>query len=636
MNRLAALLTLAATSALAAGTPQPLPMPPAIASPRDVPYPGTLRLSVDATDLARHVFTVHETLDASPGDFVLLYPQWIPGSHGPTGPIELLDGLEFHAEGQRLAWHRDPVDMYAFHVQVPEGVTILHADFQFLSPTDESQGRVVVTPDMLDLQWNTVVLYPAGYFLRDIHAAASLHLPDGWQYGTALETSLAANNMADFSPEPLNVLFDSPLFAGRNFARFDLAPNGAAPVHLDVVADKPSELAATPDELAHHRAIIDQAARLFGSHHYDHYDFLLALSNELSGEGLEHHRSSENATKPDYFTKWDSSFAVRDLLTHEYTHSWNGKYKRPADLWAPNLNTPERDSLLWVYEGQTEYWGQVLAARAGLWTRVEALDSLAIIAAIQQCEVGRTWRPLADTTNDPIFLRRRPLPWISWQREEDYYLDGLLIWLDADTLIRERTHGSKSLDDFARAFFGTDDGSYGVSTYKFDDVVHALNAVLPYDWQQFLQARLDEASGNPPFDGLSRGGYRLVYNATPSAFAASYEHERGVHDFTCSIGITLKDRIVKSVAWNSPAWQAGLISGSTLLAVDGNSYTNPAELTDSIRDAGANHAAIDLLVLTGTHTRTIHLQNVPGPRYPHLVPIGTGPRTLDAILAAKP
>ncbi len=636
MTRLRLLAFVAAVAARAAFAQTPLAMPPAIPAPRDVPFPGTLRIAVDATDLARHIFTVHETVPVSgPGDQVLLYPQWIPGNHSPTGPIELLAGLSVRAAGAVLDWRRDPVDMYAFHIPVPSGASSIDVDFQFLSPLESKQGRVVMTPEMLDLQWNTVVLYPAGFFLRDIQTDMSLHLPDGWQFGTALDPAMSAGSKIDFKTTPLNILLDSPLIAGRYFKRFDLDP-GAVPVHLDVLADKPSELAVSPSQLADHRAVVQQAYRLFGSHHYDHYDFLLALSDELDGEGLEHHRSSEDATDGNYFTAWDKTFAGRDLLSHEFTHSWNGKYKRPADLWAPNLNIPERDSLLWVYEGGTEYWGQVLAARSGLWTRDQALDALANDAAIEQNEVGRAWRPLEDTTNSPIFVRRRSLPWLGWQRGEDYYLEGLLVWLDADTLIRERTQGKKSLDDFAHAFFGTDDGAFIVSTYRFDDVVRALGAVTPYDWAGFLHERLDRRGGEAPLDGLARGGYRLVYNETPSPFLTSYEKELGVRDFSYSIGLTLKGKSIVDVAWGSPAWRSGLTEGSEITGLDGLTFVGPEDLETAIRNAAASHDPVELLVQTGKHYRVARVTVTTGLRYPHLVRSTGHPATLDAILAARP
>ncbi len=634
-----------AAPALAQPQPTAAPLPPAIPTPRDAAYPGTLTLAVDATDLTRRIMAVHETVPVAPGttDLVLLYPEWVPGNHGPTGPLALLAGLTAHTDaGQRVAWTRDPVNMYALHLPLPAGAHAVSVDFQFLSPVQDDEGRIVMTPAMLDLQWNTVVLYPAGTMSRDIPVAASLKIPAGWHFATALSASGPAGNDATdgqphFATVPLNVLVDSPLYAGRNFARLDLAPGAQIPVHLDIVADTPADLAVSPEQLNIHRAIVTQAAKLFGSQHYDHYDFLLALSDELGGEGLEHHRSSENATHRDYFTAWDKAFAGRDLLSHEYTHSWNGKYRRAADLYSPDFNVvPERDSLLWVYEGLTEYWGQVLAARSGLWTHQQALDALAADAAEQQDEVGRAWRDVEDTTNSPIFVRRRDMPWLNWQRAEDYYVEGLLIWLDADTLIREQSHGARSLDDFARAFFGTNNGSFVVSTYTVDDVVNALNAVQPYDWAGFLHQRLQSVGGTAPFDGLTRGGYRLTMTQTKSPWLTSVEHERKRRDFIDSIGLVMHDAKIVDVAWGSPAFKAGLIKGDTILGINGADYDGPDTLADAITAAKSpSTEPISLLIMSGKHYRTVAVDDHTGLRYPHLERTGSGDSLLDAILKPR-
>ncbi len=646
-RRSSLLLTHVSLLALVAGAaeaapPEAAPLPPPIATPREMSYPGAIDLHVDATDVVRHVFAVHETIPVgAAGDLVLHYPKWIPGNHGPTGPLPLLAGLVIHAGATTLPWRRDAVDMYAFHVPVPAGTRAVDVDFQFLSPVEPDQGRVVMTPVMLDLQWNTVVLYPAGVDARDLAVDPTVTLPAGWHIGTALEATGAGGNAAAtgtvrFRPVTLNVLVDSPLYAGLYFERVDLAPGATPPVHLDIVADKPAELAMTSAQLAVHRAVATQATKLFGAHHYDHYDFLLALSDELGGEGLEHHRSSEDATDGNYFTAWDKTPEVRDLLSHEYTHSWNGKFRRPADLYSPDFNTiPERDSLLWVYEGLTEYWGQVLAARSGLWSHQQALDSLALEAAEMQDEVGRAWRPLEDTTNNPIFVFRRGQPWENWQRSEDYYTEGELIWLDADTLIRERTHGAKSLDDFARAFFGIDDGSWTVSTYGFDDVVRALDAVTPYDWAGFLRTRLDRTGGPVPFDGITRGGYRLVMTDTPSPIETAWDAELKSTSFAFSAGLDLKDGKIVDVAWNSPAWKAGLVEGDEITGIDGATFDGPEDLADAIKAARGGGHPISLLVTSGKHYRTVDLDVRTGLQHPHLVRAGTGAASLDAILGPR-
>jgi predicted metalloprotease with PDZ domain len=617
--------------------PQPTSMPPPIPAPQDRPYAGTLQLSVDATDTARHIFSVRETIPVqSPGPTILLYPQWIPGHHSPNGPVQELSGLVLHANGQRIEWVRDPVDVFAFHVDVPQGAHAIDADFQWLSPVNTRVGRVTVTPEMLDLQWNAVALYPAGYFSRDIDIEAKLRVPDGWQIGTALESASTSGATTTFKPVPFNTLLDSPVYAGHYFKRFDLDPGGPAPVHLDVVADRGDLLEAPPEALAAHRALVQQAYKLYGSHHYDHYDFLLSLSDEMGGIGLEHHRSSEDGTIPTYFTDWAKSFTGRDLLAHEYTHSWNGKFRRPADLWTPNFNVPMRDSLLWVYEGQTQYWGFVLAARAGLWTKEQALEAIASTAATYDHRVGRSWRALEDTTNDPVIANRRPQSWRSWQRSEDYYSEGQLIWLDADTLIRELSHGQKSLDDFARAFFGVDNGSFVTKTYTFDDVVHALNAVEPHDWAAFLKTRLDGHGPGAPLDGLTRGGYRLVYTDTASEFTRASESQRKNTDLTYSIGAMVgRDGTLSGLQWDGPAFKQGLTDGARIEAVNGQAF-EPDRLKAAITAAKGTAAPIELLVRAGDRYRTVRLDYHDGLRYPHLQRETGVPARLDDILAPRP
>jgi predicted metalloprotease with PDZ domain len=615
--------------------PSPFPMPPPIPAPQDKPYPGTIRLSVDATDLQHAIFRVHETIPiAQSGSVTLLYPKWLPGNHGPTGPIDKLAGLEIRADGQRLAWKRDVVDVYAFHVNVPKGAAALDVDFQFVSPVANNEGRVVMTPEMLDLQWNAVALYPAGYYSRQILVEPSVKLPSGWQFGTALEAASSDNGVTTFKPVAFNTLVDSPMFAGHYFERVDLDPGAKVPVHMDVVADRADELVISPAQLQAHRNLVTQAYKVFGSHHYDHYDFLLGLSDVMSGIGLEHHRSSEDATTGKYFKDWDTTTAARDLLSHEYTHSWNGKFRRPADLWTPNFNVPMRDSLLWVYEGQTEYWGKVLAPRAGLWTKQQALDAIALDAATYQNRIGRQWRPLQDTTNDPITTMRRPIPWRSWQRSEDYYVEGELIWLDADTLIRQKTGGKKSMDDFAHAFFGINDGSYVTVTYTFGDVVKALNSVLPYDWAKFLITRLD-GNGPAPLDGITRGGYKLVYTDKPSDFTKSVEHTRKSTDLLFSLGVIIDHSgVLSEVMWNGPAFNAGATVGATIVAVNGIAYDSDL-LKDAITDARSGSAPIELLLKRGDRYETISVNYHGGLRYPRLERLPNSPALLDATLAPR-
>ncbi|MGH8182735.1 MAG: M61 family metallopeptidase, partial [Rhodanobacteraceae bacterium] len=446
-----------------------------IAPPQDTPYPGTIKVHVDATDTSQGIFRVHETIPVQAGELTLLYPKWIPGAHSPAGPIDMLAGLKITANGKALPWKRYKYDVYAFRVDVPQGVSNIDVNFQFLSGRG-SHAFIQMTNKMLSLEWNTVSLYPAGHYSRDITFAPSVTFPAGWKFGTALEKQSQSGDTTTFKPTTFNTLVDSPIYAGLYMKRIDLDPGAKTPVHLDVFADAPKDLVVTPEQLHVHRNLVTQAYRLFGSHHYDHYDFLFSLSDQLSGNGLEHHQSSEDGADPDYFTDWANNAPNRDLLAHEYTHSWNGKFRRPADLWTPNFNVPMGDSLLWVYEGQTQYWGFVLTARSGMWTPEQFRDALAMTAAnYDRNRPGFQWRTLEDTTNDPTAAHRAMLPYRSWQMSEEYYSGGQMMWLAVDAEIRSLTHDKKSLDTFAKDFFGVDNGSFVTRTYTFDDIVAALN-----------------------------------------------------------------------------------------------------------------------------------------------------------------
>ncbi len=617
--------------------PQPAAAAAAVTAPQDHPYGDQIELVVDATDLDRHVMRVEETVPVHAGELlILLLPKWLPGNHGPTGPIAALAGLTIRAGGQALAWQRDSVDMAAFHVAVPQGATQVQVAFQYLSPVENKEGRVVMTPDMLDVQWRPEVLFPAGYDQRDIMVRPSVRLPDGWQYATALDTARAAGGTVAFKPVPLDTLLDSPLYAGRYVAKLDLDPDSKIPVHLNVFADRPEDLVVKPADLAAHRSLVQQAYRNFGSHHYDHYDFLFSLSGAMDGIGLEHQRSNEVGQGEEYFTDPEKSAPNRDLLPHEFTHSWNGKFRRPADLWSPDEHVvPERDSLLWVYEGQTEYWGQVLAARSGIISAAQLHDLLALEAAeLDAGTPGRTWRNLQDTVDDPIISWHRPSEWRSWSRFGDYYTEGLLIWLDADTLIRERSNGARSLTDFARLFFGVDDGSWMTETYTFDDVVRTLNQVQPYDWAAFLRARLDGHGPGAPLDGLARGGWKLVYTQEKSALEKAEGGGRKSADFTYSVGLSLGgEGAVTSVLWDGPAYRAGMARGTTLVAVDGLALDGPGVLADAITGAVHGRTPLTLLLRDGKRYRSVQIDYHGGLRYPHLERVAGTPDRLDEILA---
>jgi predicted metalloprotease with PDZ domain len=606
--------------------------------PQDTPYPGTVSLQVDASDTVQGIFRAHETIPVKAGALTLLYPQWIPGDHSPTGPISMLAGLQISANGKPLKWKRDEYNVYAFHLDVPDGVSTIDVSFQYLSGRTDSEG-FEITDRMMDMEWSKMVLYPAGYFSRDITFAPSVTLAHGWQLGTALETASQSGDVVTFKPVTLNNLVDSPIYAGLYFKRVDLNPGGDAPVHLDIVADAPKYLEMTPEQLKVHRALVTQAVKLFGSHHYDHYDFLFSLSDQLSGNGTEHHQSSENGLGADYFTAWSDAAPDRDLLAHEYTHSWNGKFRRPEDLWTPNFNVPMGDSLLWVYEGQTQYWGFILTARSGMWTQEQFRDAVAMdVANYERNREGFQWRTLEDTTNDATAARRSSLPYRSWQMSEDYYSGGQMMWFAVDAKIRALTHDRKSLDDFAQAFFGVDNGSYVTKTYKFDDVVAALNGVAPYDWASFLHARVDAL--NPPLaSDFASTGWKLVYTDKESDYEKQYndrpQSSRHLYNFAWSIGLTMTDKgEVNDVRWNGPAFEAGVSTGATLVAVNGQDYSKDV-LKSAITAAKGSSAPIQLLLKYQGGYRTVAVNYHDGLQYPHLVRVEGTPDYLSEISAPR-
>ena len=611
--------------------PHPLPQPPALPEPRDEPYGATLGVHVDATDVARGIFRVRETIPvAHAGELFLLYPKWLPGFHAPQAPIELFAGLRIHADGRDLTWKRHPVTVNAFAIEIPPGVTAIEAEFQFLSPTDPSQGRVLCSPTMLCLPWNTTILYPAGHYARRIMVEASLAVPDGWQLACALAQVGQADGVVRFEPTSLDILVDSPVLAGRHVRREALDPQ----VHLTIVADQPHLLAATPDQLARHRAVVEQADRLFGSRPYDRFEMLLALSDDLSSAGIEHHRSFEAISTPDYFRNWDTNVARRDTIPHEYVHSWNGKHRRGADSWTPCFEMPIRNSLMWVYEGQTQYWSYVLSARSGLWTAEHARGALAQTAARYDIRPGSRWRPMIDTTRDPIIAARAPLPWTSWQRSEDYYSEGALIWLDVDTRLRALSRDTRSLDDFARAFFATTDGDRTTRTYQVDDVIDALDAVASFDWRGVFAEQLTKTHDHAPLAGLARGGYRLVYRDHPNSYQVSYESVFGQADLTHAIGLTVTpEGRITDVLWDGPAYDAGLTVGTSIVGVEGRRFSTEA-LCDAVRDT-VRTGAVTLVVARGAHVRTATIAASQGLRYPHLERIADSRARIDEILAPR-
>ncbi len=602
--------------------------------PKDIPFPGTLRIDVDARDIGRRIFKVKATIPAQPGPLTLLYPQWLPGAHSPSGPIDKLAGLQVTANGKPLTWTRDPYNVYAFTVNVPQGATDVVANFNFMSSQGGTQGRVVMTPDILNLQWNANSLYPAGVNTRNIQAQATVTLPPGWSYATALETERRDGDTVVFKPISYDHLVDSPLFAGQHYRQFDLDPGAKVPVRLNVFADNAKSLDAKPEQIEKHRALVQQIYKLYGARHFDRYDFLLALTSQLGGIGLEHQRSSENSGDTGYFTEWDSTWLGRDLLPHEFNHSWNGKYRRGADLTTANFNVPMGDSLLWLYEGQTQFWGQVLAARSGLWSVDQTRDMLANVAATyDRGRPGLAWRNLQDTTNDPTIAQRRALAFRNYQMSEDYYSGGQMVWLDVEGKLRALTGNKRSLDDFAKAFFGMRDGDWNVNTYTFEDVVSTLNGIAPYDWATFLRERLD--GHGPLIGGLEAAGWKLTYTDAPNdAFKAQQTRAKNTN-LLYSIGLAVSDSgAITDVLWDSPAFNAGLAPGMTVQAVNGRVYKGEV-LKDAVADAKTSKAPITLLVRNFDRIDTVRIDYHGGLQYPQLERIAGKPDRLAELWKAR-
>ncbi len=627
MRLLFASLLLATTApAFAQNTLPPIPIS------QDKAYPGTMMLEVDATDLARAIFNVKQTIPvAQSGPQVLLMPAWLPGNHAPRGQIEKLAGLVIKANGKLLEWKRDPINVYAFHINVPQGTTKLDAEFKFLSATAEDQGRVVITDAMMNLQWQSVSLYPAGYATSKMPIQAKVKWPTGWKAATALRPASTSGDTITYQTVDYETLVDSPVFAGKHFRAEPMGHN----VTLNIVADEAKELAAKPEHIEAHRKLVDQAVKLFGTRSWDHYDFLLALTDKMGGIGLEHHRSSENGVNPEYFLEWDTGPGRRNLLPHELVHSWVGKHRRPAGHIVPDFHSPLENSLMWVYEGQTQFWGYVLGARSGLFSKQETLDALASIAANLDIRRGRDWRSVDDTTYDPIITPRRPKGWVSYQRSEDYYNEGLLIWLETDGMIRSFTGGKKGMDDFARAFFGGKDGDYSAKPFDFNEVARTLNSITPYDWAGFLSKRLTEKAGGAPINGLILGGYRLTYGDTPTPFMKDAETRSKELNLTYSLGGTINKGKLSGVIWDGPLFNAGLSIGQEIIAVGDIAYSDAA-LKDAILAAKGGKDPIRLIVKSGDRVRTVNVIWNGGLRYPRLEKADKAEGSLDKLLAPRP
>lgn len=619
------------TMARASAGPMQVERPASIPLPRDRPFRGAMTLAVTATDTDHQIFAVHETIPVQQaGDVVLLYPQWETGSHAPTASAIELAGLVVHVDGHRTAWHRDPFNSHAFRVVVPDGAKTMALDFQFLAP----RRAALLRANMVDVQWQRLLLYPAGWYVRDIPVDASITLPQGMRAFAALTTGRHDGPLLAFSRTTLDKLVDAPVYAGRYWRQFTLSSGTAAPVRLDVLADAPSDLAITQDDISKLKLLVAQTLKVFGPAPYRHYDALLSLSDELSPEGgIEHLEEGEDNMPAAYFTDSAAQLNNKDLIAHELVHAWNGRSRQPAGLWSADFNTPIDGSLLWVYEGQTEFWGRVLAARAGLRTRQQTLDKLALDAALVANRRGRAWKTLADSTNDASYMAGNHVAWRDWQRREDYYPEGVLLWLDVDVRLRELSHGKRSLDDFASGFFSAKGGQGVISTYTFQDVCAALDAVAANDWAGFLRHHLDTHDDAEVMAGLARAGWRLVYTDTPSETFRQDEADAGVSNLDYSIGLQVQpDGVVSSVAWEGPAFKAGLAPDARIKAVNGKPFSLAA-VNAAVKLAGST--PVTLTFVNDDHSQTVPLTYRGSLRYPSLQRIPGTPDRLSRLLEPR-
>jgi len=602
---------------------------------------NTVQLQVDASDAPRRLFHVHMTMPAKPGPMTLLYPEWIPGEHGPTGPIANLVGLKVSAGTQTIAWKRDSVNMYAFHLDVPAGSASLDVAFDFISPPEEGgfTSGSSATSELAVLNWNQLLLYPQGADADSFEYQTSLRVPSSWKYGTALPIQQETGNEIRFQPAPLTTLVDSPLSMGAHYRTIDLGADGGAAHYLHVAADSDRALEVSPDVVNEYKRLVKETGALFGSRHYRGYHFLYTLSDHVAHFGLEHHESSDDRHDERTLIDPDIQKVSAALLPHEFVHSWNGKYRRPAGLTSGSrdgsYDTPMQGDLLWVYEGLTEFLGEILTPRSGLWSAEDYRGSLAITAASLDTKSGRTWRPLEDTAVAAQILYGTGGDYANYRRGVDFYPEGTLIWLEADALIRQLSKGAKSLDDFCRAFHGGPGGAPALKTYNLSDVVSALNGIQPYDWASFFDQRLHSTDAHAPLGGIERSGWKLAYDNVRSGFWKSLESTNKLVDLSYSLGLKVKeDGLVTDVIVGGPAQKAGVSPSVKLIAVNNREFT-PTMLREAVAKTTSDAKPLELLIKTGEYYEVHRVDYRGGERYPHLERNAAVPDLLSQIIAPR-
>jgi predicted metalloprotease with PDZ domain len=604
--------------------PKSLLLVPALALTLPAFAQTPIRITADLTEAPRKLYHAEIDLPVKAGPNSFTTPEWIPGNHRPTGPVEDITGVVFTADGKVLPWRRDDEDLYEYHVDVPKGVTNLHAHLDCIV-TARADDKIAV------LEWEKLLLYPSHIPVRDIAVQPSVIVPAGWGIGTALvptgayDPNAKVGGTTQFQPTTVEQLQDSPVIAGEYFHEFALAPDISPKHFIDVVSDEPKDSNLRPDLLAEISNLVREADSAYASHHYNAYHFLLTLSDIAGGEGLEHGQSSDNGVGEKGFESQRGQLADADLLAHEFTHSWNGKYRRPYNLYQDDFHKMQQGSLLWVYEGMTQYLGNVLAARSGLKSQAAYRDLLAYSAAQLDYKSGREWRPTEDTAIAASILRSNGPAWSNWRRGQDYYQEGELLWLDADTKIRELTDDKKSLTDFLHIFLGKG-GNTGplIVTYTRAELIKDLNEVVKYDWAAFLHERVDLINVHADLDGITRGGYKLIYQDHPSESIAGMMNRGGRRggggpNVWYSLGLQIAgDGTIYDVRWGSLADKAKLAPGQKLIALNGKVFSGQ-ELEEAITAAKTGTDPLHFLMQSQEYITPVTIDYHDGMKYPVMV-----------------
>src|SRR5579883_1299676 len=590
-------------------------------------FRGEIKVSVDASEAPTRLFHSRLSIPVQRGPLTLYYPKWMPGEHGPTGPIVDVTGLKFFANGQTLRWRRDDVEMYAIHVDVPAGVSTLEATLDYTSPIEQESGfsaGSTASAEMALVSWNWTLLYPAGYAADEITYRATLKLPEGWKYGTALPVALESGDTIQFKPASLYTLIDSPVISGQYFRMVRLTPPAVTPTaEMDIAADSEAALQMSPELETDYKNLVAEATTLFGATHYRDYHFLYSLSDHVAHFGLEHHESNDSRTYERTMIDYDLGHLEASLLPHEYVHSWNGKYRRPVGLTTPDYEQPMKGELLWVYEGLTNYLGEVLTARSGLLTPEQWREQLAFSSADLDIESGRTWRPLIDTAVAAQILYDAPTAWSNWRRGVDYYDEGTMLWLWVDVIIRQQTHGAKSIDDFCKLFYGPPSLPLNeapmVKPYTYDDLLNALTQVTPYDWRKFFDDILWTTAPHAPIGGIEGSGWQISYTEAKPDYIRAREETHHEVDERFSLGLLLSDSgQVKDANLFLPAAKAGVMPGMQIIAVNGRAFT-PDLLHDALKSAKTNKEPLELIVENAGYFKVVHIDYHGGDRYPQLM-----------------